>query len=57
MRLLMMFYIVLAVMLVSSAFVDWLKGLDELIAFGEYVDDIEDMLDDNTSEVGGGVLL
>ena len=45
----MMLLILTAVMLVISCFVDWIKGLDELIAFGEYVDDLEDMLDDNTA--------
>lgn len=49
MKLLVMFYIALAILLFASAFKDWIEGLDELIAFGEYVDDLEDMLDDNTA--------
>lgn len=51
MKLLIMFYIALAILFFASAFKDWIEGLDELIAFDEYVDDLEDMLDDNTSEV------
>lgn len=52
MKLLIMFYIVLAMGLLISAFMDWLKWLDEPIVFGECVDDLEEMLDNNTSEVG-----
>lgn len=45
MKIVMMLLLLTAAMLLISCFIDWLKGLDELIAFGEYVDDIEDMLD------------
>lgn len=44
MKLLIMFYISLAVMLFASCVKDWIEGLDERIAMDEYFDDIEDML-------------
>jgi len=44
MKLLMMFYLALAILLIASCIKDWFEGLDERMAMNEYFDDIEDML-------------